>query len=93
MSPDEQIKDVLRFFADHTRNRPLIYEEIAKTANRWDDLEPAQKVVLFERCHRRFSAVHPTLAAKDRVLHAREALAGIDLFPAAPRRESAAAAA
>ena len=47
MSPDEQIKDVLRFFADHTRNRPLIYEEIAKTANRWDDLPQEQKIVMF----------------------------------------------
>ncbi len=77
MTPDEQVKDVLQFFADHTRNRPLIYEEIAKTANRWDDLNPDQKVVLFERCARRFGAVHPTLATKDRVTHAREAVTRI----------------
>jgi len=77
MSPDEQIKDVLRFFADHTRNRPLVYEEIAKTANRWDDLNPEQKILQFERCHRRFGAVHPTLATKDRVKHAKEVLYGI----------------
>lgn len=77
MSPDEQIKDVLRFFADHTRNRPLIYEEIAKTANRWDDLQPDQKLILFERCTRRFTAVHPTLATKDRVRHAREAVSDL----------------
>jgi len=75
MSPDEQIKDVLRFFADHTRNRPLIYEEIAKTANRWDELDSDQKQLLFERCRRRFGAVHPTLALKDRVRHAHEAVA------------------
>lgn len=74
MTPDEQAKDVLRFFADHTRNRPLVYDEIAKTANRWDELEPQQKLVLFERCTRRFGAVHPTLAQKDRVIHAREAV-------------------
>ncbi len=74
MSPDEQAKDVLRFFADHTRNRPLVYEEIAKTANRWDELPPEQKLMLFERCARRFGAVHPTLAIKDRVVHAREAV-------------------
>ena len=74
MTTDEQIKDVLRFFADHTRNRPLVYEEIAKTANKWDDLQPDQKVLLFERCRRRFSAVHPTLAQKDRVRHASEVL-------------------
>ncbi len=67
MSPDEQIKDVLRFFADHTRNRPLIYEEIAKTANRWDDLQPEQKVLLFERCRRRFSAVHPPPPPRRRI--------------------------
>ena len=75
MTPDEQIKDVLRFFADHTRNRPIVYEEIAKTANRWDDLATDQKMVMFERCRRRFGAVHPTLALKDRVVHAHEALA------------------
>ena len=75
MTPDEQVKDVLRFFADHTRNRPLVYEKIAKTANRWDDLATDQKMVMFERCRRRFGAVHPTLALKDRVVHAHEALA------------------
>ena len=74
MTPDEQIKDVLRFFADHTRNRPLVYEEIAKTANRWDNLGSDEKIVLFERCRRRFSTVHPTLAVKDRVIHAQESL-------------------
>ena len=72
MTPDEQVKDVLRFFADHTRNRPLVYEEISKTANRWDDLSPNQKLILFERCRRRFGAVHPTLATKDRVRDAHE---------------------
>ncbi len=77
MSTDEQIKDVLRFFADHTRNRPLIYEEIAKTANRWDDLAQDQKIVMFERCRRRFSAAHPTLAMKDRVIDACEALRSV----------------
>jgi hypothetical protein len=30
--------------------------------------------VLFERCRRRFSTVHPTLAVKDRVIHAQESL-------------------
>ena len=74
MTTDEQVKDVLRFFADHTRNRPLVYEEIAKTANRWDSLAAEQKIVMFERCRRRFGAVHPTLALKDRVIHAGEAL-------------------
>ncbi len=74
MTPDEQIKDVLRFFADHTLNRPLVHSEIEKTANKWDDLTYHEKVVLFERCRRRFSAVHPTLAEKDRVKHASEML-------------------
>ncbi|MDR3689092.1 MAG: hypothetical protein P4L46_06910 [Fimbriimonas sp.] len=77
MSPDEQIKDVLHFFADHTHNRPLIYNEIAKTANRWDDLTAEEKLLLFERCRRRFSTVHPTLVEKDRVKHARETLYGM----------------
>jgi hypothetical protein len=77
MSPDEQIKDVLHFFADHTRNRPLIHNEIAKTANKWDDLTIDQKILLFERCRRRFGAVHPTLAEKDRVKHATETLYGM----------------
>jgi|GEM_PF-1755934 len=74
MTPDEQIKDVLNFFADHTRNRPLVFNEIAKTANRWDNLSVEEKIVLFERCRRRFSTVHPTLAQKDRVKDAQEVL-------------------
>ena len=74
MTPDEQIKDVLNFFADHTRNRPLVFNEIAKTANRWDALSNDEKVLLFERCRRRFSTVHPTLAQKDRVRDAQELL-------------------
>ncbi len=74
MSFDEQIRDVLAFMASHTQARPLTYDEIQATYFRWDEFTANEKALRWERCRRRFAAAQPTLAQKDRVRDADEAV-------------------
>jgi hypothetical protein len=74
MSHDEQIRDVLSFMASHTHSRPLTYGEIQATYNRWGELTSTEKAMRWERCRRRFEAAQPSLAQKDRVRDAAEAV-------------------
>ncbi len=72
MSPNEQVCEVLLFMERHVSHRPLTRAEIESTRHGWNDLSASEKVMRWQRCLRRFTAVHPTLASKDRVRHASE---------------------
>lgn len=82
MSLDQQVLDVLSWMALNCADRPLTQGEIRRIANRWDSLTTPEKQTGWDRCFRRFRAAKPTLAVKDRVKHASEAVQMLDLIAA-----------
>ena len=71
---DRQAFEVLQFMARNTQHRALYHEVIVQDMERWPDLKPEEKLTVYERNVRRFKAACPTLATKDRIRDAAEAL-------------------
>jgi len=82
MSLDQQVLEVLSWMALNCADRPLTQGEIKRILNRWDSFTTTEKQSGWERCFRRFRAAKPTLAIKDRVKHAGEAVQMLDLVVA-----------
>jgi len=71
---DAQALDVLNFVQRNVQTRALIHDLVCGDIARWTQLGTKEKATVLERNVRRFRAVCPTLAGKDRVAHAIEAL-------------------
>lgn len=71
---DAQALDVLRFMQRNGANRALFYDLVSQDIERWREMDASSKLQAFNRNARRFAALCPTLAQKDRVKHAAEAL-------------------
>lgn len=78
MTLDQQVLEVLGWMALNCADRPLTRGEIERIVYRWESFTVDQKRLGWDRCYRRFRAAKPTLAQKDRIRHAGEAVRMLD---------------
>ncbi len=73
---ESQALEVLDFVQRNVQSRRMIHDLVCADIARWSDVAPDEKVNILERNVRRFRTVCPTLAQKDRVRQAVQALRG-----------------
>jgi hypothetical protein len=71
---NHQALNILYFVERNVQARHLIHDLVSRDIETWDSLKTSEKLTILERNVRRFRAECPTLAEKDRVRHAIEAM-------------------